>query len=502
MRHALQGLYNPTTFLHSTCFSTPNTDLSTSYDSFSSQYFHDMPDPWRRHPKGYADRKSRKPPIAVQMHHTPIPQLGPTAQERFLSALAIPSTESTTPSIASPLLLQPGQLPGSRVHSSQLASALSRELGPDVVTASDHFIERLFPAERLPFPVDRRVFRALAKAKYWDHSLNSFQQLEYTEEGMQKWLNKVGNIIGNAHNKTVMRSWWHGTCNLPPGGAPMNRKPDIVLISHDYYESLLNSPRRVNWLHIRSFAEVTTEARSPSRMVHTINAKSYLLFVVQFDRRFVPALSFNRSGEYTLTLTDREGQIRYHGVPLSTNGLESARLFLTMLAFFMFGDDTDIGLDPHFIRDPETEVLIAVNVDGRRYEIKDHIYTLESFLGRGTRVWIVARGGKQFVLKDSWVQADRVESEVAHLKSMSGHDEIETLVPTFIGGGDVIINGVRDSTANYRGFGLVGRLNNQRVHCRILTGTIGVPLTSFRSKKEFINGLLTVVSGESTESPL
>jgi hypothetical protein len=84
----------------------------------------------------------------------------------------------------------------------------------------------------------------------------------------------------------------------------------------------------------------------------------------------------------------------------------------------------------------------------------------------------VTRHGKRFVLKDSWVQADRVESEVAHLKCMLGHDEIKTLVPTFIGGGDVTINGITDSTANYRGSGLVGRPYNQRVHRRILTPSV------------------------------
>jgi hypothetical protein len=209
MRHALQGLYDPATFLHSTCFST-NSD--------------------------YAGRRGWKPP---GMHHSPIPQLGPTAQEQLLSALlAIPSTESATPSITSPLLLQPDQLPGNRVHSSLLASAFSRELGSDVVTASDHFIERLFPSERLPFHIDQRVFRALANKGYWDRSLNSFKKIEYSQPGIQGWLNSIGEIMGGAHNQTVIRSWWHGTCNLPSGGAPMDQKPDLVLVSHNHYQPI------------------------------------------------------------------------------------------------------------------------------------------------------------------------------------------------------------------------------------------------------------------------
>jgi hypothetical protein len=136
--------------------------------------------------------------------------------------------------------------------------------------------------------------------------------------------------------------------------------------------------------------------------------------------------------------------------------------------------------------------LTAVFVDNKRYELQDCIYTLESLLGRGTNVWIVTRDDKSFVLKDSWVLRDLVESEVTHLKAMVGHDKIKLLVPTFVGGGDVKINGSSDSTANYRGPGLIGRPHNQRVHRRTVTGPVGIPLTRFRSKKEFVNALMHI----------
>jgi len=77
---------------------------------------------------------------------------------------------------------------------------------------------------------------------------------------------------------------------------------------------------------------------------------------------------------------------------------------------------------------------------------------------------------------------------------MMGHDTIKSLVPTFVDGGDVMIHGITDSTASYRGQGLIGPRNYQRVHRRIVTGPVGTPLTTFRSKKEFVNGLIGVVS--------
>ncbi|KAF8810990.1 hypothetical protein BYT27DRAFT_7019859, partial [Phlegmacium glaucopus] len=115
-------------------------------------------------------------------------------------------------------------------------------------------------------------------------------------------------------------------------------------------------------------------------------------------------------------------------------------------------------------------------------------------LGRGTNVWIVTRDDKSFVLKDSWVLEDLVESENTHLQAMVGHDKIKSLVPTFVGGGDVKINKITDSTASYCGSGLIRRPHNQPVHRRIVTGPVGIPLTAFRSKKEFVNVLIGVVS--------
>jgi hypothetical protein len=298
----------------------------------------------------------------------------------------------------------------------------------------------------------------------------------------------------------LKRRWWSGTCNRAPGGAPIVRKPDLVLLSDEYFESTVRDPQRIDWHRIRSFAEVTSENKWPPRMTPTINAKSYLSFILQFDRRFATALSFNSSGAYGFTLTDREGQIQYES-SLKSPGLEFAQRFLTIIAFLMFGDDVDIGLDTHFIHD-DNDRLVAINVDDKRYELVDRLYTVESLLGRGTNVWIIAREDKHFVLKDSWVLENLVESEIVHLRAMMGHDSIKSLVPTFVAGGDVILHGFTDSTANYRGQGLIGPLNCQRVHRRIVTGPVGSPLTTFRSKKEFVNGLIGVVSGMCYKSTL
>ncbi|KAF8220873.1 hypothetical protein L208DRAFT_1213973, partial [Tricholoma matsutake] len=59
-----------------------------------------------------------------------------------------------------------------------------------------------------------------------------------------------------------------------------------------------------------------------------------------------------------------------------------------------------------------------VIVDDKHFELKEHIYTVESLVGRGTNVWVVSQNDQSFVLKDSWVLENLVESEIAHLQAM------------------------------------------------------------------------------------
>jgi Fungal protein kinase len=489
----MQELYNPATFLDSSCFSELYLPSHNSSDNISSYYnlSNRMSIPQRK-TKAIIARKRQRPPIIAGMQATPIPPLGCSTQQRILSEAIHPSAEQSV----TPLLLQAGQIPGKRAPSTILGSVLAKELKNDTVTASDTFIVRLFPKERAPLLIDYNfnspLLKALAKKNYWNIKAQVFEGMSFTESGMGDWLNEIGKTMGEVYNRPLKRLWWDGTHNLPPSGAPHNRKPDLVLLTREYHETIEDN-QRIDWRRIRSFGEVTSEKRMPMRMEETINTKSYLLFLLQFDRRFASALSFCSSGDYWFTLTDREGQIHYKS-SLKSPGLEAAQHFLTILAFLMFGDDADIGLDPHFIRD-DTDHLIAINIDNNRYELGDRIYAVESLLGRGTNVWVVTREDKQFILKDSWVLGDLVESEIVHLRAMIEHSEIESRVPTFADGGDVKINGITDSTANYRGHGLVGYHHNQRVHRRIVTGPVGTPLTTFRSKKEFVSALIDVVSG-------
>jgi hypothetical protein len=157
-------------------------------------------------------------------------------------------------------------------------------------------------------------------------------------------------------------------------------KPDLVLIDCSYHEALSdrkNADPRVSWLRVRSFAELTASSRVPQQMPATIDAKSYVLLTYQFGRCFALALSLSSTTSYTLTLSDREGQIRFCGLPLTNENRYNASNFLRILAFLMFGTTSDIGFDPNFVSD-ENGKLVAVKVNGHRFELHRRIYTLRN----------------------------------------------------------------------------------------------------------------------------
>ncbi len=64
-------------------------------------------------------------------------------------------------------------------------------------------------------------------------------------------------------------------------------------------------------------------------------------------------------------------------------------------------------------------------------------------------MWIVSHNGVRYIMKDSWVREDRNNNEVAHLRKMMSHKELKGCVLMLICSGDVVVNGLKDSTQRY-----------------------------------------------------
>lgn len=109
-------------------------------------------------------------------------------------------------------------------------------------------------------------------------------------------------------------------------------------------------------------------------MFDTVNEKSYIIFVSQDDHRFIPALTFDGSGSFSLTVTDRQGQLQMATMSLLL-GKDCALVLLKILAFFMYGSLSDIGLDPTMTCGQDGEIK-SILINGKEFAVLRKIYAL------------------------------------------------------------------------------------------------------------------------------
>ncbi|KAF8800195.1 hypothetical protein BYT27DRAFT_7263094 [Phlegmacium glaucopus] len=86
----------------------------------------------------------------------------------------------------------------------------------------------------------------------------------------------------------------------------------------------------------------------------------------------------------------------------------------------MFRTLADIGLDPN-IKIDSTGKCVAITIEDKHFEVAGLLYSLNSVVGCGTWIWVVTYGGVYYILKDSWIQHEHVDSEI----SMAGEDADE-----------------------------------------------------------------------------
>jgi hypothetical protein len=519
----MEDLLATSTFLHDSCFSV----LYSAYHSYSDT----MPpqdaqsralDVPQRYPPVTADYPVHVPisqnwddflldvvgvPVGIVPPgaHRPPPLRPPAPRMPPLRVDVLRKTIDTLPTSFISRMYS-AQLPGHSTPGTELNDGLRQELKNHIINTDVNFITSyLFPPSRSPFPVDDNLFTKLStsytsngeqKPAIWncrDYQPQRFP-LKYTESAIASWLNEIGEALAHFTGCKLRRLWSHRNCDKAPDGCNIKRKPDIILVNKDYLTKLSSTNAHSDWNFIQALCEVTSQVQTSSRILDTINAKSFVMFATQHNRRFVVALSLTGNKAFRLTVSDREGQIRHNETFL--DGKRPSALFLTILAFLMFGNDADIGLDPNVIIDQNGRVK-KILVDNKYFVVKKLIHSVETLIGRATKVWVVSRDDDAsdalYILKDSWIQVNHVGSEVSFLEEMS--TSLEGCVPKLICGGDVTIDNIQDCTGRYR-VDLAGYPYSQRVHRRIVTSTIGEPLTMFQSKKEFLNVMISLIKSK------
>jgi hypothetical protein len=108
-------------------------------------------------------------------------------------------------------------------------------------------------------------------------------------------------------------------------------------------------------------------------MFDIVNQKSYLMFISQCNHHFVPALSFDGHGNFSITVTDRQGQAHINIMSILAAGKESALLILKILACLMYGTEGNVGLDTTMIHGLGSSIS-AIMVDRQKFYVDRMIY--------------------------------------------------------------------------------------------------------------------------------
>lgn len=125
------------------------------------------------------------------------------------------------------------------------------------------------------------------------------------------------------------------------------------------------------------------------------------------------------------------------------------------------------------------------------YKILEVLFSSGGFLGRGTIIYLAEREGKQYIIKDHWVENPQQEA------TMMVHVEGVRSVPELVDSWMVEIRpGVVDVTSRYRSEECQASMKAIRTHVRTVMSPRGRPVTKFRTKHELVQCMRDVLSGE------
>jgi len=305
-----------------------------------------------------------------------------------------------------------------------------------------------------------------------------------------------GFVIAGAED----RSFSMVSHKIAPSGGYRLRKPDIILVNRNLRHFLKDGGRRPRWHHVEAIVEVSLSAPRET-ILQQILEKAALMFEAQPFRRFAIGLAFRGAGEsveYCFMMVDRAGVCLTGWTNIAGyEGLNLARIIFAL----SYARPELLGIDPSMTIDLFSGDVTKIQVRNQEFKVIKHIYSSLVLIGRGTHVFLVQdKNGKFHILKDAWLITSHGISEIDTLSSISdtlkndtsaAAKRYQSMHPRFIVGEEM-----GDSTDERR-----GRLANkppERLHRRVVTGPVGDPLTSFRSREEFVQVLLDCVDCKSS----
>ena len=125
------------------------------------------------------------------------------------------------------------------------------------------------------------------------------------------------------------------------------------------------------------------------------------------------------------------------------------------------------------------------------YKILKVLFSLGGFLGRGTIIYLAEREGKQYIIKDHWVE--NPQQEAIMMVRVEGVCGVPELVDSWM---VEIHPGVVDVTSQYCSEECQASMKAIRTHVCTVMSPHGHPVTKFRTKHELVQCMRDVLSGE------
>ena len=446
--------------------------------------------------------------------------------------LAMPNTACATSNI-----IDSAERKANKHETKELGDELEADYWPHQIEGNSSWVEHTFyPDTNLSWvlPLDR-----ILRSKAWDAHNNRFYRTltDLTEGSVAGFLNYICSTFSReVPDLSRGRVWRSLNSNSAPIGSLHSRKPDGTLKRRGYTKMLLKSPRkRTRWAQVIAHFEVTNaSSKRNTYLSRSLLEKGYIIFETQPTRRFVLALAFYgpiEAIEFTITLLDRSGIVYTTNYPLDGHGYCTLARVMYALTFAPL---EQLGLDPNIQLDENTGDITAVSIlppeipdandsaspasissnavpspSNQSSPVTCHfkftpilrVFRSPKLLGRGTHVWITKEKAtdEYMVWKDSWLLEGRENVEYRHLEVIRsyfiqhGQDNEVKRFSLHLPILKVGLCGL-DSTKMHRTF-LPDTLSSRSL-TRLFTKPVADPLTSFCTKREFLDVMADIVEGE------
>jgi hypothetical protein len=257
---------------------------------------------------------------------------------------------------------------------------------------------------------------------------------------MANWLNLICMRLSEIDTSKMLvpkRIW--SQFATEPLGCKTKWKPNIILVSNFVENGW-------EWEDVHSLIEMTVSVPKGADKTaltltirKTLGDKAFLMFEAQQDRRYVLVAALIQTPLH-IHLYDHAGVVRMVAFDIHERPLQ----FLRFLAGIVFTDSDLIGYDPTIQTLPDRCMTVTVE---NTYTIKETLCASGMIRGRATICWRAERDGRDYAIKDSWIESGQDTTEVEFLK-VAEECGIEG-VPRVVESKDLMVCGVKDTTDSH-----------------------------------------------------